>query len=92
MSEVAPTYVVVSCVAPHITVEPLAKLDPVTVSVNGALPETAEAGVNSVIAGPLTVNVLAVDTPVAFRTVTLWAPAEASWVLVTDAVSEVALP
>ena len=78
--------------APHSTVEPLAKFVPATVSVKGALPATAEAGLSNAIAGPLTVNVLAEETPLVFRTVMFCGPAEASWVLVTAAVSEAGLP
>ena len=76
----------------HITVEPLPKFVPATVSVKGAPAATAEGGVSDVITGPLTVNVLAEETPLGFRTVTFCGPAEASWALVTAAVSDVALP
>jgi hypothetical protein len=45
--------VVVSGVAPHITVEPSTKFVPVTVSVNGAAPATAEFGFRLAIVGAL---------------------------------------
>ena len=84
---------VVSAVAPHITVEVLRKPVPVTVRVKAAPPATAVAGLNDVILGALTVNLDAVeDALLVFFTVTLGVPAEASWVVVTAAVSEVALP
>jgi hypothetical protein len=83
---------VASAVAPHITVEPLAKFVPVTVSVREPVPATTELGVSPFvpIAGPLTVNVIPLETPVGFFTVTVCDPAEASWSFVTFAVSEVA--
>ena len=93
VSEAGLPYVVASAVAPHSTVEPLTKFDPVTVSVKGTPPATAEAGLSNEIEGPLTVNVLAVeDAALEFRTATFGDPAAASWVAVTAAVSEVALP
>ena len=77
----------------HSTVEPLTKLVPVTVSVKGALPATAEVGLSDVIVGPPMVKVYAADeAALEFWTVTFGDPAEASWVLVTAAVSEAGLP
>jgi len=77
---------------PHITVEPLRKFDPLTVSVKPVDPATAEVGLSELILGALTVNVLAEETAVlAFLTVTLTAPAVSIWVLVTAAVMDVAL-
>jgi hypothetical protein len=56
-------------------------------------PAATEVGVSEVIAGPFTLNELAAEDDVLeFFTVTLTVPAAASWVLVTAAVSEVALP
>ena len=43
----------------HSTVEPATKFVPVTVSVKGAPPAAAEAGLSDAMAGSLTVNVLA---------------------------------
>jgi hypothetical protein len=88
--------VVESIVEPQYTVEPLTKFVPVTASDNVAglvrLPATAELGVSVVIVGPETVNGLVVETAVAvFWTVILPDPVEASWVLVTYAVRELAL-
>ena len=77
----------------HSTVEPATKFIPVTVSVKGAPPAKAEAGLSDAMAGPLTVNALAGEEAVlVFWTVTFGEPAEASWALVTAAVSDVALP
>ena len=74
------------------TVEPLRKPVPATASVKAEAPATAVAGVNDVIFGALMVNVDPVEEAVlVFFTLTLTVPAEASWVLVTAAVSEVAL-
>jgi len=85
--------VVVNGVEPHSTVEPPTKLIPVTVSVKAAPPAAVAVGLSAVIAGPLTVKSLAADeAALEFFTVTLCEPAEASWALVTAAVSEVALP
>jgi len=79
-------------VEPHITVEPLRKPVPATASVKAEPPATAVAGVKDVIFGALMVNVDPVEEAVlVFFTLTLTVPAEASWVLVTAAVSEVAL-
>jgi hypothetical protein len=57
--------VVVSGVEFHITVEPATKFVPVTISVKGAPPAAAEVGLSVATVGPLTVNVLAEDTPYA---------------------------
>ena len=82
----------VSAVEPHITVEPLRKFVPATVSVNEDDPAATVAGVKDAILGAPMVNVDPVeDAVLVFFTVTLAVPAEASWVLVTAAVSEVAL-
>jgi len=79
-------------VEPHITVEPLRKPVPVTVRVKAEPPAAAVAGLSDVILGALMVNVDPVeDAVLVFFTVTLAVPAEASWVVVTAAVSEVAL-
>lgn len=68
------------------------KLAPVTVIVAADVPVAIEAGCSEVMAGPLTVYVLAEeDAVLEFRTVILDDPAEASWALVTAAVSEVGL-
>ena len=76
----------------HTTVEPATKPIPVTVRVKAALPAAHVAGLIAVIVGPLRVNVADGEEAVAeFWTVTLCDPTEASWVLVTAAVSEVAL-
>jgi hypothetical protein len=61
VSDVALPGVVVKAVAPHITVELLRKLVPVTVIVKAALPAGMVFGLNEVIAGPLTVNLDAAD-------------------------------
>jgi len=94
VSEVGlPEVSVVSGVEPHITVEAPRKCVPVTVSVNGTSPATAVDGVSDAIVGPLMVKAdPPEDTELEFFTLTLAVPAEASWVLVTAAVSEVALP
>jgi len=93
VSEVALTKPVASGVVFHNTVDPPTKLIPVTVSVKAALPAKAEVELKDVIAGPFTANALAEEeTVLEFCTVTFCGPAEASWILVTDAVSEVALP
>jgi hypothetical protein len=85
--------VVVSGVVPHITVEPATKFVPVTVSVKGAPPATAEGGLSDAMVGPLTVNALAEEeAALVFWTVTFGDPAEVTWALATAAVSEVALP
>jgi len=85
--------VVVSGVVPHITLEPATKFVPVTVSVKGAPPAAIEVGLSDAIVGLLAVNVAAEEeAALVFWTVTLDDPAEASWVLVTAAVSEVELP
>ena len=78
--------------APHITVEPLRKPVPATVRVKAAPPATPVAGVNDVILGAPMVNVDPTDDALlVFFTVTLAVPADASWVVVTAAVSEVPL-
>jgi len=69
------------------------KLAPVTVTVVTAAPAGTEVGFIDMIVGPLTVNVFAAEeAALEFRTVMFCGPAEANWVLVTDAVSDVALP
>ena len=84
---------VVRAVEPHITVEPLTKLEPATVRVKAAPPARAVEGVKDVIFGAPMVNVDAEeDAVLVFFTVTAALPAEASWVVVTAAVREVALP
>jgi hypothetical protein len=69
------------------------KLAPVTViGVAVVVPATIELRLSDAIVGPETVNGLAADAAVAvFWTVMLPGPEEASWVLVTYAVSELAL-
>ena len=84
---------VASAVAPHITLEPLTKSIPVTVSARVALPAAIELGLSDVIVGPLTTNALVEEIAVLeLCTVIFCEPAEASWALVTRAVSEVAVP
>ena len=57
------------------------------------VPAAIVVGLSDVIVGPLTVNVLAEEEALLeFWTVTFGVPAAASWVVVTSAVSEVALP
>jgi hypothetical protein len=85
--------VVVNGVEPHITLDPLTKFIPVTVSVKGESPAAIDVGLSDVIVGPPTVNAIAEEEAVLeFFTVTFGDPAEASWALVTLAVSDVALP
>jgi hypothetical protein len=85
--------VVASRVVPHITTEAVTKFAPVTVSVNAADPAKAVAGLTDAMVGALTVNVLEDEEAVLeFLTVIFTEAAEASWVLVTAAVSEVGLP
>jgi len=85
--------VVVSGVAFHSTVEPATKFIPVTASVKGAPPAAVEAGDSDVMVGPSIVNVLAEEeAALEFWTATAGDPADASCVLVTAAVREVALP
>jgi hypothetical protein len=92
VSDVALTWVVVSDIVPQTTVEPLRKFVPVTVIVKPDDPAMPVAGLSEVSVGPFTWNVLAAEDEVlVFFTVTLTGPAEASCVLVTAAVSEVAL-
>jgi hypothetical protein len=69
------------------------KLAPETViGTEGAVPAAIEAGLTDAMVGPLTMNGLAEETAVLeFCTVTLCDPAEASWAVVTAAVSEVVL-
>ena len=84
---------VASGVEPQITLDPEMKFVPATVIATAdELPATADDGVSELIVGPLTVNTLADEAAVGvFCTVTLTAPAVASRVVDTDAVSEVAL-
>jgi hypothetical protein len=57
------------------------------------VPAAIVLGLSDAMAGPLTVNALAEEeAALVFCTVTDCGPAEASWVLVTAAVSEVAPP
>ena len=102
--EVAVPAVTVSCVLPRYTVEPAVKLPlvsvvpamkfvPVTVIVVAAAPAVTEAGLNDVMAGPLTVKVLAVDAAVlVFLTVRLCAPGVTMEVAGMVAVMDVAVP
>ena len=84
---------VVSGVAPHITVEPLTKFAPVTVSVNGALPAIAEEGLRDEIVGPLTMNAIAAEeAPPGFCTVRFNVPAAATRLAGMAAVMDVAVP
>jgi len=54
----------------------------------GVVPAATERGLTDMMVGPVTVNVLAEDEAVlVFWTVTFCVPADASWVLVTVAVS-----
>jgi hypothetical protein len=59
VSCVALTYVVVSAVLPHCTVEPETKFVPLTVSVNAAPPAVVEAGERLVMVGAITYAALA---------------------------------
>jgi len=73
-------------------VEPLRKPVPVTERVKPAAPATAEDGLNDETVGAFTVNEAAVEEALpVFFTVTFTAPAPASWVAVTAAVTDVAL-
>ena len=102
--EVAVPAVTVSCVLPRYTVEPAVKLPlvsvvpatkfvPVTVMVVAAAPAVTEAGLTELMAGPFTVNVLAVDAAVlVFLTVRLCAPDVTRDVAGMVAVMEVAVP
>jgi hypothetical protein len=93
VSESASPKVVVSGVVFHITLEPATKFVPLTVSVNGVSPATADVGLIDAMLGPATVNVLAgEDAALEFCTVTFGDPADATWALVTAAVNEVVLP
>ena len=94
VSEVALPYVVISGVAPHITVEPpLTKFAPVTVSAKGAPPATAEVGLSDVISGPTTVRVEVDDVaPPGLCTARLSLPVLASMLAGMLAVMEVAVP
>ena len=75
------------------TVEPLRKLVPVTVSVKAEEPATAVAEDRVVIVGAPTVRVEAVEiAPPGFLTVMLSEPALASDAVGTVAVIEVAVP
>ena len=74
-------------------VVPAMKLVPVMVMVVLGEPAAIVLGLIEEIAGPFTVNALAVDEEVlVFLTVTFSDPEAASCALVTAAVSEVALP
>jgi len=85
--------VVASAVVPHITVEPLTKFVPVRVSVKGAAPAAIDVTLKDASVGPMTVNAIAEEEALLeFLTVTFGDPVEASWALVTAAVSDVALP
>jgi hypothetical protein len=67
-------------------------LVPVIVTDWEVVPAAIELRLSDVIMGPSTVNVSGEgETAFEFRTVTFCGPAEASWALVTAAVSEVAL-
>jgi hypothetical protein len=69
------------------------KFVPVTVIVVSGEPAATALGLIEVMVAPLTLKALAAEDDVlVFFTVTLTEPAAASWVLVTAAVSEVALP
>jgi len=64
----------------------------VTVSVKGTAPAAIEVTLSDAMVGPRTVNVLAEDeVALEFWTVTFADPAEASWAVVTPAVSEAGL-
>ena len=78
---------------PHMMVEPLTKLVPLTVSVNAGDPATVVDGDREAIVGAPTVRVEAVETaPPGFLTVMLSEPALASDAVGTVAVIEVAVP
>ena len=87
VSEVALPYVVASAVVPHITVEPVTKFVPATVSVKSAPPAAAVAGVSEAILGAPIEKMDGVDAaPPGLCTVTLRFPA-----LVIDAAGTVAV-
>jgi hypothetical protein len=74
-------------------VVPATKLVPVIVMTVSGAPAEAVFGLIDVIAGPFTLKALAAEDDVlVFLTVTLNEPEAASCVLVTAAVSDVALP
>jgi hypothetical protein len=74
-------------------VVPAMKFVPVTVMVVSGDPAGTALGLRELIVGPLTLKALAgEDDVLVFFTVTLNEPEAASCVLVTAAVSEVALP
>jgi len=85
--------VVVNEAVPHITVAPVTKFVPVTLSVNAAPPAVAELGLSAVMvgAGGLMVNTLAVEVPPLVVTVTFTVPAVAIIAAVTGAVTVVVL-
>jgi len=85
--------VVASAVDPHITVEPLRNPVPVTPRLKGSEPATALVALNEEMAGALTAKEYELEEVLLeFFTVMFTFPAGVSWVLVTAAVSDVALP
>jgi hypothetical protein len=74
------------------TDDPATKFDPVTVSVNAALPATAVVGVIPVRVGGLTVKEIAFDVPDGFCTVTTVCPGVASRLAGTTTLIAVGLP
>jgi hypothetical protein len=86
--------VVCSAVEPHITVEPpFTKFVPNTVSVNGALPATADVLLSDVIVGATTVTVNAGDmAPPGLCTVRLSLPVAATRLADIAAVMDVPVP
>jgi hypothetical protein len=94
VSEVALTYVVVSAVDPHITVEVLKKFVPVTVRVKSLAPAATELGLKLVmvgVAGLIVKLVALLIVPSLFTTVTGTVAALAIMSLVTAPVSLEAL-
>jgi hypothetical protein len=94
VSWLALTSVVVSAVAPHVTVAPATKCVPLTVSLKAAPPAVAELGLRLVMVGGgrLMVNVAPADVPPVVVAVTLAVPTVAIRLAGTLAVSWVALP
>jgi len=91
MSCDALTKVVVSAVVPHITVAPVMKFWPPTLSESVEAPTVAELGDRARMVGPPMVKATAFEVPPAVTTVTLTVPAVARRLLVRFTVSEVAL-
>ena len=76
---------------PHITVAPMMKFWPPTLSDSVEAPTVAELGARTRMFGPPMVKVTAFEVPPAVTTVTLTVPAVARSMLVRFTVTEVAL-